>query len=212
MNLPRFKRIDGGAIGASRPTMCPPVPDYVMDEEKCRRWCEALCHFGWNPKVAGLETAKLVLAAIAEMLKTGKGLLLSGEYGVGKTRLMKALYRCTNRPTFFIDLTDAEQIDKFTRYYQEFYAIDPMKRYVFIDDMGNESHKNEYGEVHQYAEEFIVKYHLHGEGRIFITTNYSLKEFDDRYGGRLTSRLKDLVVPVRLEGKDKRNWTIPKGK
>ena len=206
MDLTRFKTIED--LTTKRP-MCPPVPDYVMDEQKRRRWLEALNRCGWNPAVAGQDTVKLVLEAIAEMLRSGKGLLLSGKFGVGKTRLMKALCRCTNRPTFFINLAIAEEIDKFTSYYQEFYAIDAMKSYVFIDDMGKESHQNEYGEVHEYAEEFVVKYHLHGEGRLFITTNYTLEDFDKRYGGRLTSRLKDLVVPVRLEGKDKRKWSLP---
>ena len=206
MNLPHFDKVEDFAN--CRP-MCPPVADYVMDEQKCRRWLEALNRCGWNPAVAGQDTVKLVLAAIAEMLRTGKGLLLSGEYGVGKTRLMKALARCTTRPEFFITLTDPKDIDKLTTYYQEFYAINPMKCYVFIDDMGNESHENDYGEFHERVEEFVVKYHLHGEGRLFITTNYTFDEFDGRYGGRLTSRLKDLVVPVRLEGKDKRKWSLP---
>ena len=45
-----------------------------------------------------------------------------------------------------------------------------------------------------------------GKGLI-VTTNLTTAELDARYGGRVLSRLKDLCVPLRLNGCDKRKWS-----
>ena len=57
--------------------------------------------------------------------------------------------------------------------------------------------------------DFIVTWHeLHRTGtRLVVTTNLTTAELDARYGGRVLSRLKDLCVPLRLNGGDKRKWT-----
>ena len=58
----------------------------------------------------------------------------------------------------------------------------------------------------QRAGEFIVRYHLRGEGRLFVTTNLAGEELEARYTMRVCSRLKDLMVPLHLKGADKRRW------
>ena len=74
--------------------------------------------------------------------------------------------------------------------------------------IGAERTVNEYGVRIEAAGDFIVNYHAYGAKRLFITTNLSAPEIDARYGGRVLSRLKDLCVPVRFTGKDKRTWTL----
>lgn len=41
---------------------------------------------------------------------------------------------------------------------------------------------------------------------VFVTTNLNVAQFDDRYNGRVSSRNKDMFVPLRLTGDDKRQW------
>ena len=52
-----------------------------------------------------------------------------------------------------------------------------------------------------------MAYHRLGGGRLFVTTNLTGEELAERYTVRLTSRLKDLTIPLHLTGGDKRQWT-----
>ena len=67
---------------------------------------------------------------------------------------------------------------------------------------------SDYGVRLERAGDFIVAWNeLHRQGtRLIITTNLTTAELDGRYGGRVLSRLKDLCVPLRLNGGDKRRW------
>ena len=79
-------------------------------------------------------------------------------------------------------------------------------------DFGAENPVSDYGVRLERAGDFIVTWHeLHRTGtRLVVTTNLTTAELDARYGGRVLSRLKDLCVPLRLNGGDKRKWTVGK--
>ena len=93
--------------------------------------------------------------------------------------------------------------------------LDPMMtlRTAFSDiepaDLGAENPVSDYGVRLERAGDFVVTWHeLHRTGtRLVVTTNLTTSELDARYGGRVFSRLKDLCVPLRLNGGDKRTWT-----
>jgi len=167
---------------------------------------------GWTRKVAGEEDFTNAVNAVLTMFEyPTMGLLVSGEYGSGKTSFIKALvHRKQYKPdTIRLGLeTNAESLEP------EHLACDRPgwnEEWVFLDDLGAESTVNEYGIKREVVGEFITRWHtlVKPGGRLFITTNLGLRELDERYGGRMTDRLKQLVVPVRLKGKSKREWTRP---
>ena len=131
------------------------------------------------------------------------GVIITGDYGCGKTHFMKSL-KLRGK---FIDLTLAETVELLDQHggYQS--SLDEMcEGNIFLDDLGAESIKNEYGVKRDIVGEFICRYHSRGKGRMFITTNLRGPELLDRYGGRVVDRLKQLCVPVRMTGKSKREW------
>lgn len=131
------------------------------------------------------------------------GMIITGDYGCGKTFFIK----CLGLAGTFIDLTlteNVEWIDQRGGYQSTMQEM--CEGNVIIDDLGAESIKNDYGVKRDVVGEFICRYHTHGKGRLFITTNLRGTELLDRYGGRVVDRLKQLCVPVRMTGKSKREW------
>lgn len=136
----------------------------------------------------------------------GMGLIVSGEYGCGKTSLVKA-WRGSSR---FYDMnvrTHREYLDP--NAYPETYPS-LFTSSIVIDDLGAEL-RSHYGESdYSEARDFICEFHARksATARLYITTNLRMRELLDRYGGRLVDRLKDLCVPLRLWGRSKRTWNL----
>ena len=164
---------------------------------------------GWTRRIAGDADFDAALLAAMEMSETGKGLIVSGEYGVGKTALVNALSRGSCFGVFKVRLALSDDLQRLTRPWQDYFAENPYAQNVWLDDLGAEAPASDFGIRINRAGDFIVAYHeLHGAGtRLFITTNLTTAEIDARYGGRVLSRLKDLCVPLRLRGSDKRQWS-----
>lgn len=167
---------------------------------------------GWTRQVAGKDDFNAALLAINEMCLANRGIIINGEYGVGKTALAKVICRAFGG-AFSIRLGLSEDRAKLTASWQEYYCANPFAQNVFLDDLGTEPQVNEYGVRFEQVADFITTYHeTHSLGtRLIVTTNLTTQELDDRYGGRVLSRLKDLVIPLRLSGSDKRHWLLPKG-
>ena len=157
---------------------------------------------GWKREVAkgdfdlGCRIAEAVLGG-----PTKRGLILSGNYGSGKTSFVKALL--PNAQMYSMP----HQEGVFDLDYQV-----PQGNPVVLDDIGAEHSVNEYGIRKEPFADFVVQWHARREGlgRLVITTNLSIKEFEERYGGRVVSRLKELCVAARFNGGDKREWTVIK--
>lgn len=166
---------------------------------------------GWKRATAGETVFGSAVGSVALMIETGLGLIVSGEYGVGKSTLATLVARGFRSPVFKVNLAVVDELRKLTRSYLEFNCEEPWTKTVLLDDLGAEHPVNEYGVRLETAGDFIVKYHALREpgSRLIITTNLTTSELDERYGGRVLSRLKDLCVPLRLEGGDKRRWTLP---
>ena len=136
----------------------------------------------------------------------GKGLIVSGEYGCGKTSLVTTwrgrlnLFDMNNRE--HRAMLDPSQ-------YPETYPL-LFGQSVFIDDLGAEL-RSHYGESdYSEARDFICEFHARKgpDARLYVTTNLRMRELLDRYGGRLVDRLKDLCVPLRMFGTSKREWCL----
>lgn len=163
-------------------------------------------HNGFDMTTAGDDFAPLCAAASKAFSITHPrrvGMIISGDYGCGKTFFVK----CLKLQGQFIDLTLAETVEWLDQHggYQS--SLDEMcERNVILDDLGAENIKNEYGVKRDIVGEFICRYHTRGKGRLFITTNLRGPELLDKYGGRVVDRLKQLCVPFHMEGKSKRKW------
>jgi DNA replication protein DnaC len=162
---------------------------------------------GFNREVAGGDFVPLCNAASRAFgITTPRrvGLIVTGDYGCGKTFFVKCL-RIPN--AHFIDLTLAETVEWLDQHGGYQTSLDEMcNRNIILDDLGAESIKNEYGVKRDIVGEFICRYHTKGKGRLFITTNLRGPELLDRYGGRVVDRLKQLCVPFHMNGKSKRKW------
>ena len=133
-----------------------------------------------------------------------RGIFAFGRYGCGKTALMRAI-RPLFRPVHFVPLNDPEIAALLD---EPEWIADALACSVMLDDLGAESAVTDYGVKRELAAEFAVRFHRAGGGRLFVTTNLSGEEIAERYTARLTSRIKELCVPLHLAGADKRRWAM----
>jgi len=161
---------------------------------------------GFDREKAGQDFDTLVEAGVKAFSMTEPrrvGMIVTGDYGCGKTHFIK----CLKLKGLFVDLTISETVNWLDQRGDYSNGIEELcERNIFLDDLGAENIKNEYGVKRDIVGEFICRYHTRGKGRLFITTNLRGNELIDRYGGRVVDRLKELCVPVRMTGKSKREW------
>ena len=164
---------------------------------------------GWLRSVAGERDFREAARALAACsLTERKGIYAWGGFGCGKTAFIAAATRITRLPTATIPLaTESDRLDRdvWPNFNDELLGMN-----VVLDDLGAEPPVCSYGVRRELAGEFITRYHLLGRGRLFITTNLDGEAMLSQYTMRITSRLKDLCVPLHLTGRDKRTWTKPR--
>ena len=134
-----------------------------------------------------------------------RGIFAFGRYGCGKTALMRAI-RPLFRPVHFVPLNDPEYAEMMDLDLWPNWNAEAMRCSVILDDLGAESAITDYGIKRETAAEFVVRYHRQGAGRLFVTTNLTGEQIAERYTARLTSRIKELCIPLHLKGADKRKW------
>ena len=163
----------------------------------------------WKKAVAGEEDFNKAARTIELMTSCGRGLIISGEYGVGKTSLARAII--AGLPEVLkVRMAIPSDLELLTPEWESYCASSCGSRHVFIDDLGAEPTINNYGVRIEAVGDYIVRFHALRKPhvRLILTTNLTERELDARYGGRVTSRLKDLCVPLRLKGADKRTWAM----
>lgn len=164
-------------------------------------YCET---HGWTKETAGADFYSVIKAFNRAMSLPRMGLIITGDYGCGKTAFVKS---CGLKFGSSIDLTIPEQLEWIdNRGGYQSSLVEMCERNVFLDDLGAENLVNDFGVKREICGEFICRYHSLGKGRLFITTNLRGEELLDRYGGRVVDRLKQLCIPVRMTGASKRKW------
>ena len=162
---------------------------------------------GWLREVAGERDFAAAARALAKVIANRRaGLLVWGGFGSGKTALVRAICAQFTKPPIWVDMGSPEKAELLDARVWPYWNDVALGKSVVLDDLGAEATLNDYGVRRELAGEFIVRYHLRGRGRLFVTTNLSGEELEARYTMRVCSRLKDLMVPLRLKGGDKRKW------
>ena len=178
----------------------PPLPE--PEPELVAKAGAYLERRGWTKSVAGEADFAAASLALARCSVQRRGIFAFGRYGCGKTALMRAI-KPLFRPVHFVPLNDPEIAALLD---EPEWNADAIRCSVILDDLGAESAVTDYGIKREFAAEFVVRYHREGGGRLFVTTNLTGEEIAERYTARLTSRIKELCIPLHLTGADKRKW------
>ncbi|MDO4692956.1 MAG: hypothetical protein Q4A64_08805 [Porphyromonadaceae bacterium] len=178
-----------------------PVPPTspIIKIAKSREWLEWMYRnmlaiegkpFAWQKEYA----------QVADWLEDnkGKGLLLQGDCGRGKTYLARyvlpaILLKCMGRVMSYYDATKiGAQLSDALR-----------KAYLVLDDIGTESVHREYGNTREAFAEIIDS--VEKEGKLIIaTTNLDFDAMVKRYDQRSVERLVAMTKLVRFEGESMR--------
>lgn len=134
----------------------------------------------------------------------GKGLLIRGISGLGKTHLVRCLEDNEWLPILvlsMIEVSDAVAKDG------EFNIQLGDRKLIYLDDVGTEEATvTYYGTKINWFKNFVEMYYLRHRSynRLMISTNNSFAEIEEKYGFRVRSRMKDMFNIVDITGKDMR--------
>lgn len=158
---------------------------------------------GWVKSIAGDAEFNKAVSAIQAMFSSGRGLLVTGDAGCGKTQLMSALRDWLNSDTLNWMYCKEPKDVNYMRY-----DDDAIKGNVFVDDIGCEEIIREYGNIIDVVGDYIQRYHYRGTGRFIATTNLNSQQINERYGARCLDRLLEMCVVLKLNGKTKRERIV----
>lgn len=164
---------------------------------------QALEENGWVKSIAGDAEFNKAVSAIQAMFSSGRGLLVTGDAGCGKTQLMSAIRDWLNRGTLNWMYCKEPKDVNYMRY-----DDDAIKGNVFVDDIGCEEIIREYGNIVDVVGDYIQRYHYRGNGRFIATTNLNSQQINERYGARCLDRLLEMCVVLKLNGKTKRERIV----
>jgi DNA replication protein DnaC len=149
-----------------------------------------------------------------------KGLLIPGNFGTGKTWMMK-LFQKNARQTYWIrtakEISQAylnSEDKKIPEEYTTLFKNPINDASVFyqpvsglcIDDLGSESKKNNFGNIMNVVGDLIEsRYEKKFTGLyLHATTNLSAEELKGFYGERVISRMREIFNFIELPGSDRR--------
>jgi len=148
-----------------------------------------------------------------------KGIMLAGNFGTGKTWLMK-LFSKNQRQVFHIRNAkkianifeaDGEDVSKEFENKIKNPANDSNSFYqqhagLCIDDIGTEDIKNHYGNKKNVIGDLIEARYSKGNTGVFLhaTSNLSAQQLKDFYGERVTSRIREIFNLIEVPGNDRR--------
>lgn len=153
------------------------------------------------------EKLKKVLKMLTLEAKKNKknSIYIYGKTGVGKTTLLNYLYengiKAKKRKIVMSDFFEKllkEQKENVS--YSDTLDFYKKQQILFIDDFGVER----YSEWKQDIVYNILNYRYENNLRTFLTSNLNLKEVEEKYNDRISSRLKGMCYVRGLVGEDKR--------
>ena len=172
---------------------------------------------GYDKAIAG-EDYNAVLRGVTKMVNDqyNRGLLLVGNPGVGKTFLMKVLWRFPSKlERFWVNCADMEEVKRMLSTDTKYYKVIGSNQWnsnFFIDDFGADTIKSEYGNRIDIVGSFIEAYHRKGRGRLIISTNLhsnKVRPEDNNgileiYGARILDRIREKTIVIPFKGQSKR--------
>ena len=149
-------------------------------------------------------------------LNPGKGILLMGNNGVGKTHFMEkfALANskiCWGHPKMPTDCQiDDGSADSIRRAYHQ-HGPELLQQFnhhdLYLDDLGSEvgGPVNLFGTtVDPIYELIMMRYRIRDQFKTYITTNHTMDQIKERYGYRIWDRLHEMCNILILEGQSRR--------
>lgn len=135
-----------------------------------------------------------------------KGLLIRGISGIGKTHLVRCLEKNEINP--ILTLSILEITDEIKQHGE--YEINlGSNKILYLDDVGTEQPVvKHFGTNIAYFKDFMELIYLRNQKKTFnqliVSTNNSFSEFEQRYGFRVRSRMKDMFNIIDVTGTDMR--------
>lgn len=176
---------------------------------------ELMCRYFGNDE----EFVSVALSAGVENPSLSKGLLLTGNFGVGKTWFMQ-LFTQNQRQVYYIKNTK-DIADEFMEYGEErmteyvnvrVNAVNDTSLFLqkisglCLDDIGTEDIKNHFGNKKNVIGDLFEKRYAKGStGVVFHgTTNLSADQLREFYGHRVVSRMREIFNFIEIIGDDRR--------
>jgi len=134
-----------------------------------------------------------------------KGLLLRGPSGTGKTHLVRCVENNGLNPILTQSMLD---VDDCLRANGEFKFNLNGQKIIYLEDVGTEEPViNFYGTKIAWFKNFIEGLYLKTKcfNHLIISTNLSFKNFEDQYGYRVASRMREMFNVIDLKGNDLRD-------
>jgi hypothetical protein len=134
-----------------------------------------------------------------------KGIVFRGISGLGKTFIPKCIAANELHPMFVVSMLEITEEMKDNGAYSL-----PASAYskFYIDDVGSEDSSvvQHYGTKLNWFKNFLEIYYLRSQqyNRILLSTNITFAQFEDKYGFRVRSRMKDMFNVIDLGGIDLR--------
>lgn len=142
--------------------------------------------------------------------KEGIGLFLNGDPGTGKTHVMAACFTflLLNEPHYSCRyMTFDTVISKMTSSWRSVEArksfLESLSRtkFLFVDDLGSEFQGKD-NELAAKALETLLNYRSNANKPLIIGTTLAPSEIEELYGERCSSLIKEICLPVAIEGTD----------
>jgi DNA replication protein DnaC len=137
-----------------------------------------------------------------KQIGTKKGLMLQGNFGSGKTELLKGISRLTLRVSNLPKFRVISAHDIVTGYEArgDEYLITLNRSGIAIDDFGSEKISFRYQKEDVLIRFLETRYNLRASFQTHISTNLTSSEITERYGERIESRLHEMVTRCVVGG------------
>ena len=187
---------------------------FVVDDSNAMIY-ELLCYYFSNDKN---------FLAVAEAMEVKnpsleKGIFIAGNFGVGKTWLMR-LFMKNQRQVFLLrnakDIADEfgtngedgllEYVNKHKNPSNDSSVFFQPYSGLCIDDLGTEDIKTHYGNKRNVIGDLLEKRYSRNNTGVYLhaTSNLDAEQLKDFYGGRVTSRIREVFNLIEMNGNDRR--------